>query len=531
MSLMDVAAGPNFYDAYDSARRKNSAEGLANIQGAGQIQGILASLQKQQQEQAVRARQEAFRQQVGALGPNLSNDQMVQLAVRSGLMEPKDIGAMAQGAENKRLQVDATTQQNLARIAQAAATSQRTFESRARTQAETEAHNAEMEDRQREANRIAGQRVDLGISTVAFNQRNAAARTQFDTGAVVAPTINAPGALAAPPAQAPGALSQLMAGGQPIPANERGAAEAVMQASAAGQPLTLPGSPQGALSALLPQQESPVPAAVPAPPNNMDARDLRLQNMRQPTAPVAASAVPAAGAPAQAPVMPTFSGSPREVAHAQNQWRMAQEKAGMKLNLAGGRESVMINRVITGANQVEAALSNIVKLPLTVDRGYFGGRGQKEGILNAGKETLAQSMTTQDVQSYNILTTGIQRGLAAIESSGLAPPNSLMHQMDAVVWKAGWSNFSKLQALAETRQIVERGMEVVLANHRADEKTKALVQKIIDGVQKSVPFTNSDLIELQQAQQIDPKITLADAIRLNKEKASPAAGGWSIRPK
>lgn len=199
--------------------------------------------------------------------------------------------------------------------------------------------------------------------------------------------------------------------------------------------------------------------------------------------------------------------------------------SAVKLGAGGGqlgnRESVFINRVILSGNEAAKDLENVVKLPMSASRGIFGGRGQTEGIMNAGKETLTNQLTSQEVQSYNVLATGFQRSLSAIESAGLAPSGTLTHQMDAVIFKAGDTNFTKLQKLAQTRQIVEAGLETIASNPRVPDATKKHITDILAKIEKAVPFTQGDLIELQQRQGTDPKITLGDVV---KSKSSPSQG-------
>lgn len=189
----------------------------------------------------------------------------------------------------------------------------------------------------------------------------------------------------------------------------------------------------------------------------------------------------------------------------------------------GSRESVFINRVILSGNEAAKDLANVVRLPMTASRGLFGGRGQDTGLLNAGKETLANTMTSQEVQSYNVMATGFQRSLAAIEASGLTPGLNLTHQMDSVIFKEGDTNLTKLQKLAQTRQIVEAGLESIGANPRVPEETKAHMKDILARIEKAVPFTQGDLIDLQQKQAIDPNSTLKDVIGMK-----PSAGStWT----
>lgn len=195
----------------------------------------------------------------------------------------------------------------------------------------------------------------------------------------------------------------------------------------------------------------------------------------------------------------------------------------LKVGLLGANESAQLNRVLMGGNQVAKALGNIVNIPITSSSGIFGGRGQGPSLFEAGKESLTNTMTTQEVQSYNTLTAGIRRSLAAIESAGLSPTNSLMHMMDAVTLKQGDTNFTKILKLAETRQIVEAGYEVVLSNPRVSESQKKQAQKALDDIREHVPFTPLQVLQLDTLQQTDPKATMKDVMKENTGNAPKAA--------
>jgi len=182
----------------------------------------------------------------------------------------------------------------------------------------------------------------------------------------------------------------------------------------------------------------------------------------------------------------------------------------------GARESVFINRTMLSANEAAKDLENVVKLPLASSTGWMGGRQQSTSIFGATKEVLANKLTPQEVQSYNTLSAGFQRSLAAIEAAGLAPSGTLSHQMDSVIFKEGDTNLTKLQKLAQTRQIIEAGLETTLANPRLPDAGRDHIDSILKSIKKSVPFSQSDLIDLENRQSENPDVTLQDVI---KEKA------------
>jgi hypothetical protein len=192
----------------------------------------------------------------------------------------------------------------------------------------------------------------------------------------------------------------------------------------------------------------------------------------------------------------------------------------------GNRESVFISRIGTAANETAKDLKNIVRQPLTVDRGLFGGRQQGGSLLSAAKETLTNKMTSQDVQSYNVLASGIQRNLASIEAAGLAPSGTLTHQMDAMTFKDGDTNFTKLQKLAQIKQIAQAGLETTLSNPRIPKEQRAHFEDVVKQIDEAVPFDNGDLLDLQSKQEIDPNITIKDILDTKngvKPTASPQA--------
>jgi hypothetical protein len=195
-----------------------------------------------------------------------------------------------------------------------------------------------------------------------------------------------------------------------------------------------------------------------------------------------------------------------------------------------GREAIFTQRVIQSANQASKDLHNVVQLPMTASTGVFGGRKQGPGLFDATKEVLANKVTSQEVQTYNAMATGFQRTLAAIESAGLMPSGSLTHQMDAVLFKEGDTNLTKMHKLAQTRQIVESGMENVLENPRVSDMEKNHARTIMQRVQQAVPFTHEDLLNMEKAQATNPNATLKDVVG-KVGAAAPAAAnakGWKL---
>jgi hypothetical protein len=196
----------------------------------------------------------------------------------------------------------------------------------------------------------------------------------------------------------------------------------------------------------------------------------------------------------------------------------------------GAREAVFINRTLTSANEAAKDLENIAMLPMKSSSGFFGGAHAGTTLLSAPMTALGNKMTSQEVQSYNTMATGFHRSLAGIESAGLAPTGQLTNQMDSVIFKEGDTELTKLQKLAQTRQIVEAGLETTLANPKLAPQQRDHVNTIMASVRKAVPYTMQDIIRLQAKWDDDPSATLSSIIAKKVTPAaapvaSPVAGG------
>jgi hypothetical protein len=192
----------------------------------------------------------------------------------------------------------------------------------------------------------------------------------------------------------------------------------------------------------------------------------------------------------------------------------------------GGRESVYTARVLQSANQAALDLSNVAKLPATTSLGMFsrlGGENPNATLMQTTKAMLGNTVTDNEAQLYQTMSTGFQRTLAGIESSGLAPSGSLSHQMDQVIIKPGDTELNKLSKLAQTKQIIISGMQVLQDNPRVSQEEKGRAQKIIDQVNKAIPWDQEDIIAFSQSK--DPKATFSDYAKKTVSKDDKSSGG------
>lgn len=193
---------------------------------------------------------------------------------------------------------------------------------------------------------------------------------------------------------------------------------------------------------------------------------------------------------------------------------------------ASGREAVFQGRVGSATLAAAQAIHNITRLPVGSSMGTLGyGRSPGESIFGSLKARLVNNMAPQQVKDYTTIMSGVNRNLASIESSGLAPPGSLTHAMDAVAIKAGDNGYDVLRKMAEMRQIVERGVDFMMASPRLPTGQRDKIQEALTKLQKDVPFTNDDVTDLEAAHTAGRDVSIQQLIReRGLANKGPAAG-------
>lgn len=174
-----------------------------------------------------------------------------------------------------------------------------------------------------------------------------------------------------------------------------------------------------------------------------------------------------------------------------------------------GRVQQMVGRLTLAGNEVTKSAENLMKLGINTDSGWLGiSSPQHGGILTAMKNALTNAVSKEDTKSYGIMVSGVKRNLAAIEAAGNMPPGSLTAQMDQVELKPGDTQLNKLQRMAEIRQISQAGLESMLTQPGLSKQQIEQIQGINDRMTKAIPFTQEDILNLQQSQ--NPHMTISD---------------------
>lgn len=202
------------------------------------------------------------------------------------------------------------------------------------------------------------------------------------------------------------------------------------------------------------------------------------------------------------------------------------EKNGYQGKGTAATAMAQYQRVIGAGNQATQEAANIMRLPVTSSVGWLGAKAG-EGLSGVTQGILTRELTNQDIQSYNVRASGMNRFVAQIEAFGTAQG---IHEFSLniapqVTLQEGDTVLTKLTKMAEIRQNVTAGLETLLDVPTLSQKQREGIQGIITAMAKAIPFTVLDLdnVTLGNAK------SLAEAARdLTGQKPSD---GWGVAEK
>lgn len=165
---------------------------------------------------------------------------------------------------------------------------------------------------------------------------------------------------------------------------------------------------------------------------------------------------------------------------------------------SGARNAQTIGRLLTGAMNATKEIGNVSQMPITTRSGILGSTEKNDSILSATGNTLKRELTPESALQYQAMQAGMGRSLAILESGGAATGVvGLAHQMEALSIKPGDTAAVAATKLAQSRQIVESGLDIVGGMPGVTDDQKQQVEKYRQEVQKAIPFTVQDVIKAQ----------------------------------
>ncbi|UOF82058.1 hypothetical protein [Caudoviricetes sp.] len=160
-------------------------------------------------------------------------------------------------------------------------------------------------------------------------------------------------------------------------------------------------------------------------------------------------------------------------------------------------EIARTQRGLTGANIVAGSLETITSLPEGATTGLVSDLTSKQGMTNAVVSAGVRGVSSDEAKAMTTAFAGIGRGLAAVETGGLATGLAeLSKQMqDASYIKPGDSAYSVAMKLADTRRIIDDAITIQIEAGTMPEKQAKAAQEVLDRVHKIVPYTTLDVAD------------------------------------
>lgn len=185
----------------------------------------------------------------------------------------------------------------------------------------------------------------------------------------------------------------------------------------------------------------------------------------------------------------------------------------------GSRVGAQVMRILINAHDATSEIRNIAELPLSASSGWFAGRGQKPGLMNAVKEVLTEKVNPQEVQDFNTSMIGLGRAMAMLESGGLTISDTVMKQYDRLALNEGDTQLTKMRKLATMRQQTENALKGTMSSPFVGKAQREQINGLLKDLREAVPWTPQDVTKLQQAK--NPTATMKDFA-----KSSGVASGF-----
>ena len=177
--------------------------------------------------------------------------------------------------------------------------------------------------------------------------------------------------------------------------------------------------------------------------------------------------------------------------------------------VGGGRQNVYTARVLNSVREGIADAGNLAEMPVSVSTGILGLGGVHEGgLLTAGVNLLKQKVQPQDDALYKVMSDGLAKAAATLESSGLASGQGLVNQVKAdLTFQPGETYLTRLAKFAQTRQTFEQGIEASKAAAGVTPQQLAQFNELQAQIARSIPFTQKDVIRLYKSKNPGDSIT------------------------
>lgn len=212
--------------------------------------------------------------------------------------------------------------------------------------------------------------------------------------------------------------------------------------------------------------------------------------------------------------------------------QLAKEIQSIKSGATSGRDAYGFNEIVTtAANEAAASIGNIVNMNPSVSTGLFGGR-QTTNPFTAPLDAITNSMTSDDVQRYNVEIANFGKFIAQLQKGGRAVTNyDIANSSQQFAIRMGDSPLTVLTRLAQMRQSAERAIDVRIESPKTPDSLKDILRKNKIEIEEAIPFTVNDVNSFANKQ--SGTETFVDYIKRfqNESRGSLSTDGWSVKEK
>ena len=159
-----------------------------------------------------------------------------------------------------------------------------------------------------------------------------------------------------------------------------------------------------------------------------------------------------------------------------------------------------VNTVVSSAASIAREADNISHLGYDTSTGAQQIGGTHTGILNTITNNLGKTLSTTEQQEYKTTISNLTRMVANIEQNGTGRVNqAFIDKLSSLENTPGNTEMSRLYNLAQIRQAIEAQHDALVANPDATRQSVTAYEKALASVQKSIPWTASDVINFQRS--------------------------------
>lgn len=152
-----------------------------------------------------------------------------------------------------------------------------------------------------------------------------------------------------------------------------------------------------------------------------------------------------------------------------------------------------------GVNELSRSLSIISNMDIGTTGGIFGTMEGGKSFFTAPLSSAGRGLTTEDQKQYNIAASNIGQSLATIEYGGYKPTaGAIKVYQDKLSWKPTDTIYTKVFALADAKEQARARALLTLESPYLPQEQKAIVQKAIEEMDRTIPFKPEDVTDMKK---------------------------------